>query len=181
LAAEAQHYKNNFMKTSVCVLAALLLLCSCDKEKPSTTGINSTDDEFVSKASVANRAEIGAGQTASAKADDEDVRAFGTFMVTDHTNSQMQLKGLADSLNLRAPDSLDAEHVALKMQLDSLTGRAFDSVYIHSQVKDHHDAIDLFQKEIDKGKNSRLIDFATSQMPHLQMHLQMADSLAQKF
>jgi len=133
------------------------------------------------RASMANTAEVGAGQMAAAKATDEDVQDFGNFMVTEHGTSETQLKGLADSLGLYAPDSLDVEHVALKMQLDSLDGRAFDSAYIHAQVTDHQNAIGLFQNEIDNGRNSRLIDFATSQMPHLQMHLQKADSIAAKF
>ena len=130
---------------------------------------------------MANTAEITAGQVASTKANDDDVQAFGVFMVTEHSGAQLQLKGLADSLRLPAPDSLDAEHVALKMQFDSLSGRSFDSVYIHSQVKDHQTTIALFEKEISKGRNGSLIDFANNQMPHLQKHLQTADSLAQKF
>jgi putative membrane protein len=105
------------MKISVSVLVSILLLCSCHKDEPAGAGVNGTDLEFVNRTSMANTAEITAGQVASTKANDDDVQAFGVFMVTEHSVAQLQLKGLADSLRLPAPDSLDREHVALKMQL----------------------------------------------------------------
>ena len=73
------------------------------------------------------------------------------------------------------------DHVALGAQLLTLDGRAFDSVYIHSQVSDHQKAITFFQNEIDKGNNSRLKNYANTQLPHLQEHLRIADSLAANF
>jgi putative membrane protein len=158
--------------------------CSCDKNDDNNNNgnnINSTDRDFVLNASMANTAEINAGQLASTKANDEGIKDFGQFMVTEHGTSKTQLKNLADSLQLQAPDSLDAEHVALGAQLLTLDGRSFDSVYIHSQVTDHQKTINLFQNEINNGNNSRLKDFANSQMPHLQEHLNMADSLAANF
>jgi putative membrane protein len=169
------------MKISVSVLVSILLLCSCHKVEPAGAGVNGTDLDFVNKTSMANTAEISAGQIASTKANDDDVQAFGVFMAAEHSSSRLQLKALADSLQFPAPDSLDTEHKGLAMQLDSLSGRSFDSLYIHSQVKDHQMTIALFEKEISKGRNGGLIDFANNQMPHLQKHLQMADSLAQKF
>jgi putative membrane protein len=168
------------------VWATLLIsiaFVSCDKEDDNnkSTDVNSTDKDFVMHASMANRAEIDAGQLAATQATDGSIMNFGQFMVTEHNAAKAELTGLADSLQLQAPDSLDAEHVTLGAQLLTLDGRAFDSVYIHSQVTDHQKAIDLFQNEINNGNNSRLKNFANSQMPHLQQHLHIADSLAANF
>jgi putative membrane protein len=161
-----------------CALSATLLF-GCDKDDDDTDPeYNSTDREFVMKASMANTAEIDAGSLASTKATDGGIQDFGEMMVSDHTTAKSQLKDIADDLRLPAPDSLDAEHVALKTLLMSLSGRAFDSAYIHSQVKDHQAAIDLFNTQVQNGRNQRLKDYASGQLPHLQHHLDMADSLA---
>jgi len=89
-----------------------------------------------------------------------------------------KLKPIASGLGLYAPDSLDAKHVALKGQLSLLSGRAFDSVYIHSQVEDHQAAIDLFEDQVADGKQQDLKNFANETLPNLRMHKAHADSLA---
>jgi putative membrane protein len=170
------------MKTKILLLPLALISffsIGCDKEDDND--INQRDRNFAMKASMANFAEIDAGQLAATKATDAGIRSFGQQMVTEHTASKAELQNLANSLSLYAPDSLDAEHAALKTQLMALSGKAFDSVYIHSQVKDHNMAIDLYDDEGDKGDNRPLRDYARSTLPHLRMHLSKADSLATKF
>ena len=166
---------------STLLVAIAFVSCEKNDDNNNTSDINSTDKDFVLNASMANTAEIDAGQLAATQAADETIKSFGQFMVTEHNMAKTELKGLADSLQVQAPDSIDADHVALNAQLLALDGRSFDSVYIHSQVSDHQKAISLFQNEIDKGNNSRLKNYATSQLPHLQEHLRIADSLAANF
>jgi putative membrane protein len=170
------------MKTQMLLIPVAMtafLAIGCDKNDDND--INQRDRDFSMKASMANFAEIDAGQLAAAKATDAGIRSFGQQMATEHTASKAELQNIASSLGLYAPDSLDAEHMALKTQLMSLTGKAFDSVYIHSQVKDHNMAIDLYDDEGDKGNNRQLRDYARNTLPHLRMHLSKADSLATKF
>jgi putative membrane protein len=171
------------MKTKALIipmaLAVITFALGCDKNDDND--ISSRDRNFVMKANMANFAEIDAGQLAAAKATDPGIKAFGQQMVMDHTQSKSELKNIATSLGLYAPDSLDAEHMALKSQLMSLSGAKFDSVYIHSQVKDHNMAIDLYDDEGDDGNNRQLRDYARNTLPHLREHKAKADSLATKF
>ena len=133
---------------------------------------------------MGNYAEITAGQTAANKAQDSAIADFGRMMVADHTDAGQQLKTLVSSFSdvdsTSISDSLDAEHMALKDSLMSLTGSQFDSVYIQSQVRDHIKTISLFQSEANSGTNTNLKQFANNLLPKLQMHLQMADSLAKQ-
>jgi putative membrane protein len=62
--------------------------------------------------------------------------------------------------------------------LRGLSGRMFDSVYIMNQIKDHQAAISDFQNEISEGNQSDVINYANKYLPKLQMHLQIADSIA---
>jgi putative membrane protein len=164
-------------------LCAAVIFWSCDKNDDNNnnnTDINNTDRNFTLQASMSNFAEVDAGQAAASKGSTA-VAAFGQMMVTDHTMAQAMLDSIASSYTLAAPDSLDAEHAALKTQLAALTGRSFDSVYIHSQVNDHQKAIDLFNDEVSNGHNYQLTNYASSLLPKLQMHLQMADSVSTGF
>lgn len=168
----------------VCALAVALTWCSCDKDDDdddNNDNVNATDREFVMKASMGNTAEIDAGEMAAEKSVEPGIQDYGQMMVTDHSTALSDLKGIANDLALYAPDSLDAEHVALKAQLQSLGGREFDSVYIHSQVMDHEKTIQLFQNQVNNGRNNRLKDYANGLLPHLNHHLEKADSIASNY
>ena len=170
-----------------CAIVALLVAgAGCDKDDDNNNNnnnnaVNAKDREFTSMAAMSNRAEIDAATLALSNGQDSSIKAFAQMMITDHTNAMDQLDSLATSLTLSAPDSLDAAHVALKQQLSTLNGRAFDSLYIHSQVMDHQQAISLFTSERDSGSNMSLKNYAISLLPHLQQHLQMADSLSANY
>jgi putative membrane protein len=164
---------------SMVLMMSAVLVAGCDKDDDNGgTTVNQQDKDFVRMAAMSNFAEISAGAIAADKAQNDGIAAYGQMMVTEHTTASQQLKTLASGLTLNAPDSLDAQHVALKDSLMSLNGIAFDSVYIMSQVRDHQNAITLFQNEANSGSHQALREFAESMIPHLQEHFEMADSLA---
>lgn len=171
--------KNVQTYLTACVLTACML-SGCDKDDDDNgdgTGINDTDRQFVMMASMSNYAEIQEGQLAAVKAENEGIADYGQMMVTDHTTAGTELKTIATRLGLQAKDSLDQAHVMLMDTLESLSARAFDSVYIRSQVADHQKAISIFQNEAQNGQHQDLKKFATDLLPHLEMHLHHADSL----
>ena len=103
------------------------------------------------------------------------------MMITDHMNAQDELKRIAKDKKEDIPSEADAAHKAMLKEMMSLSGRAFDSMYIHSQVKDHKEVIALFQEELNKGKDQDLKDYANKYLPAIQMHLNRADSTASRF
>jgi putative membrane protein len=162
------------------VIGIVVSFVACDKDDDDDDNAvyNQQDKNFAMMAAMNNYAEIDAGQTASTKGLNTGIKEFGAMMVADHTTAGQQLKSITGGLGLYSPDSLDAKHVALKAQLAQLTGRAFDSVYIHAQVDDHQATIDLFEDEANDGKQQDLKSFANTKLPVLRMHLEHADSLA---
>ncbi|HEV7783288.1 MAG TPA: DUF4142 domain-containing protein [Chitinophagaceae bacterium] len=146
-------------------------------DSPGNTTVNDTDREFALKAGMGNTGEIEAGQLAVQRANGNDVKEFGNMMIKDHGDAQSRLKGIAASLSLNAPDSVDQEHKDLKTKLSGLSGKAFDKEYITAQVKDHRATVTLFEKQISSGTNSQLKEFATSTLPHIKMHLEKAEAL----
>jgi putative membrane protein len=173
---------NQSMKPFSLLTGSLLVfICGCNKNNDDDNTINATDAAFVTKASLQNNAEVDGGETALAKATDPKVANFGFSMTIEHGMARTELQTLSASLGLTCCDSIDAAHAALKERLNLLSGNAFDSTYIHSQVNDQQAMMQFFQEEINNGVNYRLIDFAKMQMPRLLMHLQRADSIAAHF
>ncbi|HKG20643.1 MAG TPA: DUF4142 domain-containing protein, partial [Blastocatellia bacterium] len=72
------------------------------------------------------------------------------------------------------------KHQALVSKLSGLSGAEFDREYMRQMVKDHSDAVELFQKEASRGKDADLKGFAAKTLPALQEHLRMARELAGK-
>jgi putative membrane protein len=161
-------------------ISASLLLFACDKDDNdnSSNTLNTQDRNYILQTSLANTAEVGAGALANTTADDQMVKDFGQQMVTDHTTAQTDLKSLGSDLGVSTPDSVDEKHAKLVDTLKTLSGRAFDSVYIMSQIADHQTVINQFEEEVSSGNKTEVINYANKYLPKLQMHLDMADSIA---
>jgi len=168
------------MKKLLCA-AIIIAAFSCNKDDNNNNVVSQMDRDFMMNASVTNTAEIQAGQLASTKASDTAIKSFGLLMVAEHTTAQNDLKALGASVNVGITDSADAATAALMAQLNALSGRAFDSAYINSQVTGHQEAIDLFTNEINSGNSDAVQAYANTYLPHIQMHKAKADSIAASF
>ena len=145
------------MKVKAVYLAVFVLaaFCAC-KKVDNNSPVNANDKQFVTMAAMSNHAEISAAQLALTKSTDATVQAFAQKMITDHTKAQDSLQLIAGQLGLYAPDSLDAAHVQIAAMLSAMSGRAFDSAYVHGQVTDHQTAVNLFQNENSNGSNNKV-------------------------
>jgi putative membrane protein len=160
-------------------LAMMGFLTACDKnDDNNNTDVNSTDQMFMTNVAIGNKAEIMAGQLAATKSTNTSVKAFGQMMVTEHGQAQTDLQTVANGIGMTLPDSVDAEHRALMTRLNSLSGRAFDTAYINSQVRDHQKTLSIFQMENSSGNNQSVRNYSNTYTPHIQMHLRVADSLS---
>ena len=161
-------------------LALLLTACKKDNDEDSMNA-SAQDQSFVTSANMSNSAEIRLGQLALSKSLNTGIKTFAQLMVSEHSQAQTELSGIASSINVNVKDSIDAQHQLLMAHLDTLNGMSFDTAYINSQVKDHQAAVNLFQTEISAGATQSVKDYASKYLPHIQMHLNMADSIRTTF
>jgi putative membrane protein len=162
-----------------CAIAITVLVWSaCDDDNDDEKRINETDKGFMINAAYANRAEIDAGQLAVSRSLDDSVKKFGQMMIDEHTTALNELENIADDRNVNLPDTVDAEHRQLKQQLMAMSGYAFDSAYIQGQIDDHQKAISLFESENSNGKEQQVKNYAGKYLPHIRMHLEKANSIA---
>ena len=160
-------------------LFAGLAIASCSKSD--NKNLNNTDMDFLLKTSAGNTAEIDAATLASYKATNVAVRNFAQHMLMEHGMAQTDLKNVAASVGFPVKDSLDPAHIAIKAQLESLNGRQYDSAYIYVQVTDHQTTIANFNTELSNGQHKDVKNYASNYLPHIQMHLQSADSISKAY
>ena len=91
------------------------------------------------------------------------------------------LIALSDSLTLHVADSLNPSHLALRNFMITISGREFDSTFIHNQVLDLESAISLHQTEISSGGNAQVKAFATNYLTEIQEQKIWADSIAANY
>jgi putative membrane protein len=190
--------------TSIVASAALALTLACSKQRaenreqgqqPSSSpaasdqqvttnqqsaALNPDDRSFLEKAAVGGKSEVELGQLALEKAQSDDVKQFAQRMVTDHSQANSQLMGLADKMSLTMPTALDRENQSKKDKLAKLSGGKFDKEYMDEMVKDHQKDVDEFQKASQNANNSDVKTFASQTLPTLQQHLDLAKSINDK-
>ncbi len=146
-----------------------------NKDKFGSTSI-SDDTKFAVAAADAGMLEVMLGQLAEKNASSPEVKALAKHMVDDHTKANNELKALAKKKNITLPTKLSDKCDKRYKELAAKTGKDFDKAYIELMIKDHKDMIDMFKKQTEKGNDSELKAWSSSQMSTLQHHLEMTQS-----
>jgi putative membrane protein len=162
-------------KTPLVVLVAAPLLLTAAASFAAE--VSAGDRRFVEEAAAGGQAEVSDGQLAQEKGASNEVKQFGSKMVSDHSQANSELMQIAQSKGITPPSHPTRSEMRAEKQLDRLSGSAFDRQYAKEQVADHQKTIALFQKEANSGTDPDLKAFANKLLPKLQQHLQMAESL----
>jgi putative membrane protein len=139
-----------------------------------------TTGGFVTNAAIGNMYEIQAGQMASQRAKNADVKAFGKMMVTDHTAMTNEFKPLATAAGETPPTELDQRRKGMIDNLKAASDADFDRVYITQQIAAHEETLTLAQGYAQNGDNAGLKAFAAKGAPKIQAHLEKARQIQGK-
>jgi putative membrane protein len=177
------------MRNALTLAAALLLVASSALAQSAgeKTGINSTlgispsTADFVKEAAMSDMTEIAASKVGQERGNAEE-KAFAGQMITDHTKTSSELKKLVSSGDVKAeiPTALDSPSQSKVDKLKNAKPDDFSSTFDSMQVSAHKDAVSLFDRYAKGGDNPKLKDWAGNTLPHLQHHLEMAQSLGKK-
>ena len=142
----------------------------------SATGGNvaGADRTFIEKAAIGGMTEVEAGKLAQQKGNSPAVKDYGAKMVTDHTKANEELTKIASAKGVTPPGTLDSAHKSDIDKLSKQSGADFDKAFMKQMVADHKTTVSLFEKEAKSGKDGDLKQFASTTLPTLHEHLQMA-------
>lgn len=125
---------------------------------------------FVRQAAQGSLLEVEASKLALTKTSNANIKAFAQQMVTDHTNANVELQGIAGKQYL-VPTQLNADHQAKLELLISKSGAEFDQAYSQAMVHDHNKALELFSTAAsDTAISPELRQFARKTLSTLQQH-----------
>jgi putative membrane protein len=164
-----------------CILLAGPALAQSVGEK---TGVNSvlgvapTTADFVKEVAISDMFEIESSRLAVQKGNAQE-KSFAQQMVTDHTKTSSDLKGLVTSGKVKAelPTAIDSSHQSKLDKLKDASGNDFSSDFDSYQVSAHKDAVSLFERYASGGDNGDLKAWAGKTLPTLRHHLEMAQEL----
>jgi putative membrane protein len=144
----------------------------------STLGVSPTTADFVKEVAISDMFEIQSNKLAEDKGNASE-KAFATQMVTDHTKTSTELKGLISGGKDKEalPTALDSSHQSKLDKLKGENGKDFSSDFNSMQVSAHKDAVSLFERYAKGGDTPALKDWAGKTLPALQHHLDMAEKL----
>ena len=167
---------------AACAAALLVVpIALADKEgKRDKSAKGNPDQHFVTHASQDGLAEVNHGRLAARKASNAEVKRFAQRMVQDHTAANEQLTRLANQKQFKLASTMGKKHDAMQEKLTRLEGEEFDREYMKHMVMGHKEAVSLFEKEAQNGKDEDLKSFAEKTLPKLKEHQKLAQSVASK-
>jgi putative membrane protein len=158
-------------------LSVSALLCS---QARAADPVSAMDQSFVMKAAQGGMTEVQLGQMAADKGSAQDVKDFGSKMVTDHGKANDELKSIASTKGITLPDKLDAKHQGMVDKMTALSGAAFDKAYVSAMVKAHEKDDALFMKEASSGDDADIKAFASKTDVVVKQHLSMIKDMQSK-
>src|ERR1700742_889204 len=143
------------MKRNIATLAFAAALLSTEAYAQSAaekTGVNSTlgiapkTEDFIKEAATSDMLEIDAAKIAQQKGDPQE-KTFAGEMITDHTKTSAELKGMVSGeMKAALPTSLDASSQKKLDKLRDTKPGDFASEYDPMQVSAYEDAVSLFER-----------------------------------
>ena len=146
-------------------------------EQTSMPGMSSNDRDFIMDAAMGGMVEVQLGHWAAQKGTSDAVKQFGQRMVDDHSKANEQLMQLASSKGITLPTALDEKHQKDVAKVSRLSGAEFDKAYSKMMLSDHEKDVKEFEKQSTRAGDADLKAFATTTLPTLRAHLELAKTL----
>jgi len=124
-----------------------------------------------------DRFEIAGGQLAQQKAASSAVKQFGARLIEDHSKSLQDAIEVATKLGIEVPAEPSPTQQWELRAVSQYSGSEFDHWYSDLEVQDHMEDIDAAQDEVEKGCSRKVRQLAKDDLPVLQQHLEIAQSL----
>jgi putative membrane protein len=165
-----------------CALLAAALSCgtamAADNTNTATTStarsssnLKDADVNFLQRAAKSGMKEVAVSQAALPNLKNAQVRSFAEMMVADHSGSNSELMALASRKGVTLAEK--------ELKVDNKFSKASDDLdeeYMETMVKDHKEAVELFEKA-SKSADSEIAAFAQKTLPTLRAHLEQAEQL----
>lgn len=190
-----KHYKTAFIKSTI-VTATLFTAMACqENKKPEdtkvvadnqneykfTTNNKENDAQFLVNATALNLNTIELAQLAQQKSTNDDLKSFAIMLEKDHKASIKEITSLANTKLMVIPKSMTDDGKTNFKDLTNLSTIEFEKAYTNIMVKEHQEAIILFDKASTESKDQEIKALAAATLPKLRQHLDIAITFQEKY
>jgi putative membrane protein len=135
------------------------------------------ESHFMKVLANANQQEVETAKIALQRSHNQQVRQFAQQEIDDHTQSQDQLRQVAQSKGAELPKVLGNMEQGMVNNLSATNDSNFDKAYIDGEVTSHQDAVNNANAEAMNGSDVDVKAYAQKILPTLQQHLLKAKQL----
>ncbi|MEO5643913.1 MAG: DUF4142 domain-containing protein [Bacteroidia bacterium] len=139
-----------------------------------------TDAKYVVDAYVGGMMEIRMAERVKDMLTTQDAKDIANMMITEHTAMGNDMRALAAKKQISLPTELTKNQQDDINDVADETGWDLDKEYLEATVSMHRDAVDLFEKAIDKTNDAEVKAQFSTGLPKLQNHLDMAKAARDK-
>ena len=147
------------------------------KSGSGTSALSGGERRFLETAARHGMAEVELGKMAQEKGGSQQVKDFGKRMVDDHSKANEEVKRIAAAKGVTLPTDMDRAHKRLVDKLAKKSGNDFDREYMDEMEDDHQKDVREFRSMAKSAKDPDIKSFASSTLPTLEQHLQLAKSV----
>ena len=145
---------------------------------PTTPRLSQFDRQFIVEAAEEGIAQVELGIIAKQKASSNVVKEYARRMVVEHTEANNRLETLAQRKGVTLPTAISKKNEELKQKLSELSGAEFDEEYMEEVgVESHEEQAKLFSRQVERGLDPDVNNFAATTLPVLQKQLQHAQDI----
>src|SRR5579883_982254 len=134
--------KRAFLTFTSVIAVALMVVWPAHGQKQQS---GTSSDSFLKQAIEMNQAEVEVSKLAQNKAQDPKVKDYAEMMVRDHSQALDKLRSTAGENEGQI--QMSSQHQQLYDKLARLSGSQFDKEYMNAMVRDHKQAVQMFQRE----------------------------------
>jgi len=168
-----------FYRTLIAAFTFISVACTCETE-PSKYELNDQDKAFLTEQNQFFRTEIKISNTASVYGD-EETKAQARIMNSDFGTALEKIQTISENTKFDLDINFHDETTGELKALDTLRERPFDSLYTHIESDRLHQAIILFDEEIEAGVEPSVVAFAKQHIIILQRHASKMEEMASLF
>jgi len=140
--------------------------------------VTQQEHSFVCYATVLSRAQRESARLAEGRGANPAVTRFAATTIDDQEMLNRRLSDIAEQHEgILAPYGLDAPHLTMLDQLNSLSGEAFDRAYLQDQVQEGEATMAVFRQEVAEGGEPILRRFALDLLPLVEQRLREAQTI----
>ena len=165
--------------------AALTFTAATRASARSEASVALDDAAIVAIFDLANTADIESGTLGAERAQNREVRDYGTMLAQVHTEVRQKGRDLAKKLGvtpkLPADNTMLRDHRAAMSRLSKLSGPEFDRAFLEHEQAFHKAVLDAVKGTLLPAiENQELKDFVASLGPAFEAHRAMAVHLQNK-